>query len=393
MTAPTPAFPHEQLSPDGAFARVEVFADPADALAPWRQLDPAACASFYQGEPFTLGWLEACGRRRGVTPFFIAAYDAADAPVALLPLGLFRFGPLRVAQFLGGGCANYLLGLFRPGAHFTPADVDALLRAAARHPGGPHLYRLLNQPLSWRGARNPLCLLAHRPSASRAYATGLQRDGEAFLAARLSADTRKKLRKKEKRLAAMGSLRFFRAQDDAQAQAILEAFFAQKDRRLPGFAAAATASGERAFYARLADFGPTGPALELHALALDGRVIASFGAGLCGGRLQGLFISYDDDPQIARSSPGELLLCHVLRDACARRIAAFDLGLGDARYKTSFCDEVEPMADVIFAPGLAGALARPLFMAALAAKAALKRHKRLTATLGVLQRRWKGFRY
>jgi CelD/BcsL family acetyltransferase involved in cellulose biosynthesis len=66
--------------------------------------------------------------------------------------------------------------------------------------------------------------------------------------------------------------------------------------------------------------------------------------------LQGLFNSFDADAEIALSNPGEILLAHVLRDACARKIAAFDLGLGDARYKMTFCDEIETMADALSSP-------------------------------------------
>ncbi len=80
-----------------------------------------------------------------------------------------------------------------------------------------------------------------------------------------------------------------------------------------------------------------------------GRPIAILAAGLNGERLQGLFNAFDPDPEIAKSSPGDLLLTRVLRDACARGLKCFDLGLGEARYKAMFCGEREAMADVVFA--------------------------------------------
>jgi CelD/BcsL family acetyltransferase involved in cellulose biosynthesis len=364
---------------EAVFASVRVFAEPREALDFWRALAPEVCGSFYQSENFLLPWLGTCGSQQKVTPFFIVARDALGAPLALLPFGLFRFGPLRVAQFLGGKHSNTNLGLFRADAAFSARDLRQLLREAAREKNGPHLYRLLNLPLVWRGAANPLLLLPHWPAANSGYATKLGLDGEAWLATRLSAPMRKKWRKKEKRLAGMGALRYFRAESPAQAEEILEAFFRQKRLRVAGFGDGAEAAATRAFYAALTAFRASAapPALELHALSLDGRVIATFAAGLNGGRLQGLFISFDADPEIARSSPGEILLSHVLRDACARKIAEFDLGLGDARYKTTFCDEVEAMADALFAPRLAGLLAQPFFAAGLAAKNAIKRNPHL----------------
>jgi CelD/BcsL family acetyltransferase involved in cellulose biosynthesis len=390
VAAPRQNFPRGGVTAGEApFASVKVFAEPREALEVWRALAPEVCGSFYQSEGFLLAWLECCGGRQKVEPFFIVARDALGAPLALLPFGLFRFGPLRVAQFLGGKHSNTNLGLFRVDAAFSARDLRLLLREAAREKNGPHLYRLLNLPLVWRGAANPLCLLPHRLAANRGYATRLGLDGEAWLAARLSTPTRKKLRKKEKRLAGVGALRYFRAGNPAQAEEILDAFFRQKRLRVAGFGDGAEATATRAFFASLTAFRASGapPTLELHALSLDGRVIATFAAGLHGGRLQGLFNSFDADPDIARSSPGEILLSHVLRDACARKIAAFDLGLGDARYKTTFCDEIEDMADALFAPSLAGLLAQPFFTAGLAAKTAIKRNPHVWGLVELWRRR------
>ena len=371
--------------PEGAvFAQVEVCANPLDALAVWRELAPARCASYYQSEKFLLTWLDHFGAGQKVTPFFIVARDQSGAPLALLPLGLFHFGPLRVAQFLGGKHSNYNLGLFRAGLAFSAHDLRLLLREAARVAQGPHLYRLLNMPLLWKGAPNPLTLLPHRLAASRAYATALGADGEAWLAARLSADTRKKLRKKEKRLAGMGALRYFRAASESEAKEALDAYFEQRSPLMVGDEA-----GTRAFFDSLTTFERKNglPPAELHVLALDGRIIATLAAGLSGERLQGMFISFDADPEIAKSSPGQILLVHVLRDACARKIAAFDLGTGDARYKTTFCNEVEILADALFAVSFLGWLTRPFFAAGLAAKATIKRNPRLWALAERFRRR------
>lgn len=368
-----------------AFARVEVYDDPARVLDEGRDLAPEACGSFYQSETFLLAWLESFGARENARPFFILARDESGAPLALLPLGLFRFGSLRVAQFLGGKHSNYNLGLFRADRAFTARDLEDLLCAAARAaPYGPHLYRLVNLPLSWRGAANPLTLLPHRPAASNAFATRLAGDGEAFLAARLSADARKKLRKKEKRLAAMGALRYFRAESAREAEQIIDAYFEHKIRQGAGHIALGHVEATHNFYRALARHDGGGK-MEFHALALDGRLIAALGAGRNGGRLQGMFISYESYPEIARSSPGELLLSHVLRDACARNFSAFDLGIGEARYKQVFCDETEQLADVLFAPNALGRVAAPFFAFAATMKTAIKRDPRLFA----LVRKWR----
>jgi CelD/BcsL family acetyltransferase involved in cellulose biosynthesis len=363
-----------------AFARVEVYDDPGAALDVWRALPPA---SFYQTEKFLLAWIAVFAAKDGMEPFFIVARDDAGAPLALLPLGLFRYGLLRVAQFPGRKHSNYNLGLFLPGCDFSVRDFEALLRVAAIARRGPHLYRLCNVPLTWRGARNPLTLLPHRPAASHSYATSLPSDGEAFLRGRLSSGGRKAMRKKEMRLAAMGALRYFRAGSAEEARKIVETFFAHK-KGLASFRDGDELERTRDFYLALTEPGDPS-AVELHALALDEKIIATFGAGRAGARLQGLFISYDPEPEIAKSSPGEILLSYVLRDACARNFSSFDLGVGDARYKSTFCNQVEHLADALFAPTWAGMLARPYFVAALAAKAAIKQNPRLFALTMKLQ--------
>ena len=215
----------------------------------------------------------------------------------------------------------------------------------------------------------------------------LAADGEAFLAARLSADARKKLRKKEKRLAAMGALRAFRAANADEADKFSTPISRTRT-AAPAIPLRRRTSPRRApFIGRWRSGAGAAPPIELHALALDGKIIAVLGAGRNGGRLQGMFISYDPDPDIARSSPGELLLCAVLRDACARNLSSFDLGVGDARYKTTFCDESERLAEALYAPTWAGRLAAPFFALASTAKAAIKHNPRLFT----LARRARGF--
>ena len=387
MTAAVPP----QNGPSGLFravvASVEAFRDPSAALADWRALSPDSYASFYQTEKFLLTWLDHFGEREKLSPFFIVARDAEGATLALLALGLFRYGPLRVAKFLGGKHSNYNLGLFRADCAISAEDLRWLLAEAARKTrDGPHLYRLLNLPLRWKGD-NPLALLPRQQAASFAYATKLGDDGEAWLAAQLSSDTRKKLRKKEKRLAGMGELRYFRAADRGEAKLILDAFFEQKRGRYADPAYEEDLLATRAFYEALtAPDADAPPSVELHALTLDGRVIATFAAGLNAGRLQGMFNSFDADPEIAKSSPGDILLTFVLRDCCARKLDAFDLGVGDARYKASFCDEIETMVDVNVAVGGFGELARPIFLAAGAIKAAIKRNPGLHAAAIKLRR-------
>ena len=314
---------------------------------------------------FLLPWLDIFGRQQKVEPFFVVARDDAGAPLALLPLGLFRFGPLRVAQFLGGKHSNYNLGLFRADAAFSARD---LRRCCARRRGRNE------RPASLSPAEPAADLARRRQSADAAAASPGREprlcdhvggDGEAFLAARLSADTRKKLRKKEKRLAgAWARCAISAPQTRRRRRRLSTPYFAPEtsDARPSRRRADLAATTRHSIGAGALAQGP--PALELHALALDGQMIATFArAGSMAGGCKACSFPIDPDPDIAKSSPGDLLLSHVLRDACARNLSAFDLGPGDARYKTTFCDEIEAMADALFAADLAGPGRRLFFFA------------------------------
>lgn len=343
------------------FAEVVVHTDMRKAQADWAQLEDCASYSAYQRRDWILPWLGSIGRRDGWTPAVIVARDSEGRAVALLPLGVARRGPLRLAEFLGEKDANFTFGLFRPGVTFTRADIEAMMREGARGtPGGIDLFSLFNQPADWEGARNPLLQLPHWRSPADGYkATALTAPGERYLAARYSHDTRKKLRRKEKRLAELGALRHLRARDADEARMILAAFTAQKSARMKekGLDDTFGSAAAREFLARVAieplERGQE-PAVELHALMLDGRVVATLAGARAGGRFSGMFNSFDADADISRNSPGDLLAAKVLAEKCDEGLTTFDLGVGDARYKRTFCDAEEQLFDAFFSTTLAG---------------------------------------
>lgn len=341
--------PAESASPP--FARVDVFVDMRQAQADWAELEAIAPHSAYQRRDWILPWLGSLGRERGVTPGVVVARNAAGRPVALLPLGLLRRGPLKLAEFLGGKDANFTLGLFRPGIVWRREDIRALLRAAAAAtPGGVDLYALVNQPFSWEGAPNPLAVLGQQTAPSGGYKATLTGNGEAFLKARLSGETRKKNRKKESKLAELGPLRHLVAGTADEARAILAVFAAQKAQRMNDKGLDNVFEGPAAaeFLARVSveplERGQA-PAVELHGLAAGERIVATFAGAPCGRRFSGMFNSFELDPAIARTSPGDLLLARVIAQKCDAGFATFDLGVGEARYKKTFCDAEEPLFD------------------------------------------------
>jgi CelD/BcsL family acetyltransferase involved in cellulose biosynthesis len=346
-------------TPAPSFASVRVFTDMREAQQDWAELERVAPHSAYQRRDWILPWLGSIGRARKVSPAVALARGCDGAPLALLPLCVMSRGPFRLAEFLGGKDANFGLGLFRPGVRFERADLVAFLNgAAAATPGGIDLFALVNQPREWEGVGNPFLAIARNASPAEGYKTALAASGEAFLKAKLSRDTRKKMRRKEERLGELGPVRHIRAEDADQARAILSVFHAQKSRRMKDKGLDNVFDGPAAeeFLARVSieplERGRA-PAVELHALLAGERIVATFAGAGCGRRFSGMFNSFDMSEEVARCSPGDLLLSKILSEKCDAGLATFDLGVGEARYKRMFCGEVDPLFDA-FHPVTAG---------------------------------------
>lgn len=360
-----------------SLARVSVHADPSQALQAWASLEAVAPVSLYQTRAWLLPWITTLGKARGVSPMIILVQDDQMRPVMLLPFGVKRRKGLNIAGFLGGKDSNFNLALCHPGHAFGPGELRAILaQAVAQAPVRPDLFVLSNQPESWNGQPNPFFALPHQPSPSFGYRTSLPADAEAFLHARLSKDARRKLGQKERRLAGFGALAIVHQADAATVPAIIAAFRSQQTARLK-------AMGLHDIYAsqEAADFllqastlqpGQTRPALEWHALHCGTRIVATFAGGVFGNRFHGMVTSFDGSGDIATSSPGDLLIKNIVAQSCQRGLATFDLGVGEARYKNTYCDEAEPLFDCLIPASWKGRVWAQAESLRLAAKRAVK---------------------
>ncbi|ATQ67264.1 MULTISPECIES: GNAT family N-acetyltransferase [Methylosinus] len=359
---------------------LDIFTRLEDARADWSELFVRAPASPYQSYDFCRLWLETLGRAQGLAPMIVVARTSAGRPLALLPLAQGRVGPLRVARFIGGRDSNLNAALIDRDAAL--GDPRTLLRRAARM-ASVDLFVLRNQPTLFAGAANPLAFPGSSASPSFAHARALPA-AAADLDARLSGDARKKLRKKKARLEALGALAFEHNASGRRARDIAEALIAQKAERLRGVDRSFEQEEMRDFILRLSETG----ALEIHALTLDGRIIAAY-AGLAHERcFSAMLNSFIADEEIARSSPGDLLLHALMRDLVARGFTRFDLGIGEARYKDAVCDETIVLVDTIIPTRSLGFVAAPLLVAATQAKRKIKQ----TPILLAWAARLRGFR-
>lgn len=332
-------------------ASVEVHADPRAALADWRDLAAAASATPYQTPDWLLPWIDTVGAAIGIEPMIVVARNEGGQAMALLPFGLLRQGRLTTAVFLGAKDSNFNMGLFRSGPLWTRAALLDLLRRAARASGRRvDLFALRNQPHGWEGAANPLLALPGQPSPSFAYKARLAPDPDAFFKAQLSRESRKKLRQKMNRLRAFGSVEVLEARTPAEIVEVLDAFVEQRTMRCAAYGLPVDEIPLlRRFLDRAtAPAGPGGEAagpVEFHGLRCGTRIVATLGGVRRGGRFSGMLTSFTAHADLKRTSPGELLLAEVMRHHCEKGTTTFDLGVGEARYKETYCPDVEPLFD------------------------------------------------
>ena len=383
-----PTLGADALTPPGdatADLRVEIHSDLSAAQACWRALEaaPEMVATPFQRYDWVRAFLGDEGAERVC---ILAVYDAREPatlpPLALLPLTVAREGGLRVARFAGRRHARYGMPLYRSPAAAMRLDAASLRRAARA--AGIDALALGAQPVVWDGVPNPLARLG-QPSPSDGYGLALDADAEATVRCAFSADARKKLRTKEKRLAALlGPVAHERVCEPSAVARVLYAFHAQKAARFAalGIADPFADPAMQAFLRRAC----CGGSLELHALLAGGRVLATYAGAVDAHRFSGMVNSFESDPEIARNSPGDVLLLHLVAEQAARGRRAFDLGVGEARYKASICDTVIALTDAFVPVSARGALYAAAMRGATRAKCAVKRDPRLWALVQRLRR-------
>lgn len=343
-------------------ARVVAHRESGAFAADWRAFQRSAWGTPYQYCDWVRAYADTLAPASGETIVVVAAHDAAGAMTALLPLALSRQSGLRIASFAGGKHANFHMPLIARSAlaAFDGAACRTLLRKAADALGGIDVFAFTNQPAEWQGQANPFAALGGRPSPSNAYRLALDVNADDVLRKIMSSESRKKLRKKERRLEEIGPISARRASTPEEVEAILAAFFAQKAERFEqmGIEDPFATPAARAFLreASLAGLAEGAPAIELYGLCVGGQILATFAGTANGHRFCGMVNSFSPDPEVARSSPGEVLLVNVIQAQCNRGLETFDLGVGEAAYKSTVCDAVDELSDSFVPMTAAGAL-------------------------------------
>ena len=355
-----------------------------DAVEPlWRALTAQdSVASPYQGYEWIRLWHKHVSGPLGDEPVIIVGSDRSGAPLFIWPLVVRRTGALRAARFFGGKHATLNMPLWRRDAAdtFSAGEMRDVLTQVARQRPDLDVLVLHNQPTFWDGARNPFMALPHQRSNEDNFVLNISTNGPAVIQQQLSSTFRSRLRNKERKLAKLKGYRYLRAATPGDVDRQLAFFFEQKEAKLHAlgienvFAQAGVESFIRAACHTGLDRGQ--PVIELYALECDGDMLALFSGIHDEKRFTSMFNSHTASDN-SRFSPGLILLQHLIVDCATRGFRSFDIGPGEARYKTFFCKDIEPIYDSVLPLSLRGQIAAPMLRTVRRAKSFIKRNPNL----------------
>ena len=363
--------------------RIVLFDDFATAEPTWRRLAEAQpLATPYQRFEWIEHWFTHVGRLEGATPLVVAGLDGDDAPLFILPFVSLRRCGCHVARFCGGNHSNLNMPMWRPEAGLAATQVDAVLAeiAAIRD---IDLFALHGQPQIWQGVPNPFAALARQPSPDDVF-TGLL-DGDESMPHLPSG-----MRKKGRKLTKLEGFRYAMAATPDEADHILQAFRTQKAARFAkqGIRNVFEDAGVMPFiHAACLDGIVEGrPVIELHALAGAGEVLAIVGGVSNAHRFSVMFNSITAG-DYARMSPGIILMSKIVAACAQRGIASYDLGAGQAHYKSYFCSGAEQRFDSFIPFSGRGRLLAAAYQASGAVRRSLKSSPALMNAFQAV-RRW-----
>ena len=310
----------------------------------WRAFEAVADCTVFQTYAWQSAWLKHIGVRKGVVPVIVAGRGAGGSLLFLMPLAVEARGRVKQLTWLGNDLCDYNGPLLAP--DFSErVDVDGFaalwgqIRQFLRQRGF-HFDAVVLKKMPERldAQANPFAALAVTLNPSGAWRVRLPATFDAFYEARRSPGMRKRDRKKQKRLAEFGEIRFRRVTETSGIVAVLDTLFAQKAHYLAAIGAPDIFSnpGQVDFYREVM----TRPDAAAQICRLDiGPVTAAVSCGFVfHGTYCHVLTSFTEGP-VGKFGPGALHLRRLFEHAIAEGCRTFDFTIGDEPYKREWCDE------------------------------------------------------
>ena len=326
---------------------IEIHEEFDDLITEWQALEKQGAGSLYQRVDWVKPWTEHVAGPARIKPQ-LAIGRAAGEAMFILPMGVRKRGPFTVATWLGDSHSNFHMGLFAK--HFIQnvrkQDVRDILDRILSLMGKVDVLEMCCQPVVWQGNSNPFTFLKWQESHNHAYALDLSDGFNEAINRKNGSRKRKKHRWQQNKLRHVGGPKLLVATKPHEVDEMLDTALEQMSARFDraGIWNRFEDDGIDEFFRRIAkaSLGESQPQLMIYGLEIDGKLRATLAGGISNGQFSGCFISLADD-EYSYISPGELIIYLVVEDCCRRGLRTFDLGRGEERYKSSWCDTTIPM--------------------------------------------------
>lgn len=308
----------------------------------WTKLEQSGVGSLYQRFDWVMSWTKNVAGPARIQPR-IAIGRVENKPVFILPLGLRKRGPFTVATWLGDSHSNFHMGLFSKSfiQNARRQDVNDIMDCVVDLMGSVDVVEMCCQPVVWQGFTNPFTFLDWQESHNHGYALDLSEGFDIAINRKNGSRKRKKHRWQQNKLREVGGAQLRLASSEVEVDAMLDTSFNQMAARFDraGIWNRFADDGIDTFFreSAKASLGEAEPQIMIYGLEIDGKLRATFAGGINSGQFSGCFISLADD-EYSYVSPGELIIHLVIQDCCDRGLQTFDLGRGEERYKSSWCD-------------------------------------------------------
>lgn len=358
----------------------------------WQRLAHSNLASLHQSPEWCQAWASAFKEQ-----LFFLRGELNGICCFLLPLQKRNVVSCTVLEPPGKSYCNINTGLYdlSVGPPQNASEVAvAQKKITDAIAGHADLLLIGNLPLHWRGHQSALSGMETIQNQNPSFQLPLLASFEETLSQLNAKRRRKKFRISQREAELQGGYRYYPAQSAAEIDDLLTTFFKQKAQRFErqGLPDVFAAREVQAFFKALAHCGkedPLNAPLELHAIELNGteppRVISITGISRKGDHTICQFGSIDEE-FAGNISPGELLFYHVIERENKLGTKLFDFGIGDQRYKRSWCPVITIQHDIHLAASMKGRALSKLIVGLTRLKAWIKGNEALYSFIQRLRR-------
>jgi len=339
---------------------IQVWEDPSLIKQEWKRLQAEKTAYIYQN----YDWVRIASEtiELGNQVFIVTgcASECNGKQLQFILPFVMESGVFKKLRWIGGSHANINCGIFSEqflksdNAH-TITGIIALLRKTL----GPFvLCNLNNQPHFLKSYPNPLLHLQHQKSINMMYDMDLT-DGLDAILDQGSGKRKRKLWRKQNRVAdTMGGSELVVPSTQRDILASLDEFRRMKTKRFHDLGIKNVFANENTMdFLRKMAIEPERDSIQLfriYQLKIGGKTRAIYAIGIHGDMCQAYVNAVEYD-EFSDHSPGEMIMYAMVQKLVEDGYKSLDMGVGDERYKRSWCPGRHELFDNVMPLSILGA--------------------------------------